>query len=145
MVSYLITDLKLQKQRAYQLPDGRWQNKYVITLPEPLINELGWESGSELEATKRDKSILVDFVSNPSKIGKRIAATKMTYDEFRDKIKAALQYSDKGITWTQLRGHLKLDQVVPNNKWVRRMEKDIGLLRVKGKDGVVVWRITHVR
>jgi antitoxin component of MazEF toxin-antitoxin module len=137
--------MKLQKQRAYQLPDGRWQNKYVITLPEPLITELGWESGSELEAKKRDKSILVDFVSSPSKLGKRIVATKMTYEEFRDKIKGALQYSDKGMTWTQLRGHLKLDQVVPNNKWVRRLEKDIGLLRVKGKDGVVVWRITYVR
>jgi antitoxin component of MazEF toxin-antitoxin module len=145
MVSCFITDMKLQKHRAYLLPDGRWQYKYVMTLPEPLISELGWESGSELEAKKRDKSIVVDFVSSPAKIGKRIIATKMTYEEFRDKIKGALQYNDKGMTWTQLRGHLKLNQVVPNNKWVRRMEKDIGLLRVKGTDGVVTWRIVHVR
>jgi antitoxin component of MazEF toxin-antitoxin module len=137
--------MKLQKQRAYRLPDKRWQYKYVITLPETIIDELGWEAGSELEATKKDKSLVVDFVANPSELEKQVTVKKMTYEEFRDKIKGTLQYNDKGMTWTQIRGTLKLDQVVPNNKWVRRMEKDIGLIRVKGTDGVVLWRINHVR
>jgi antitoxin component of MazEF toxin-antitoxin module len=137
--------MKLQKQRAYKLPDNRWQYKYVVTLPEHLIGDLGWEAGSELQATKRDKSLVVDFVSGPMKMGKRTTAPKMTYEEFREKIKRVLQYNDKGMTWTEIRTQLKLEQVVPNNKWVRRMEKDIGLLRVKGKDGVILWRISHVR
>lgn len=137
--------MKLQKQRAYKLPDNRWQYKYVITLPESVIDKLGWQAGSELQATIRDKSVVVDFVSNPVKRGRRIVADKMTYDEFRDKIKGTLEYNDKGMTWTQIRDKLKLNQVVPNNKWVRRMEKDIGLIRVKGTDGVVLWRMNHVR
>jgi antitoxin component of MazEF toxin-antitoxin module len=127
------------------LSDKRWQHKYVVTLPETLIDELGWQAGSELEASRKDKSILIDFVSNPTKAEERIVATKMSYEEFRDKIKQVLQYNDKGMTWTQIRSSLKLDQVVPNNKWVRRLEKDIGLMRLKGRDGVVVWRVNHVR
>lgn len=137
--------MKLQKQRAYRLSDDRWQYKYVVTLPEDLIDELGWQAGSELEASRKDKSILVDFVSDPIKPEERIVATKMPYEEFRDKIRRTLQYNDKGMTWTRIRSSLKLDQVVPNNKWVRRLEKDIGLMRLKGRDGVVVWRVNHVK
>ena len=137
--------MKLQKQRAYRLPDKRWQYKYVITLPETIINNLGWEAGSELEAQKKDRSLLVNCVATPSEVAKLESVEKMTYEQFRDKIKGALQYNDKGMTWTQIRAQLKLNQVVPNNKWVRRMEKDIGLIRVKGKDGIVLWRINHVR
>jgi hypothetical protein len=146
MVSCSISTMKLQKQRSYRLSDNRWQYKYVITLPETIIDELGWESGSELEATRKAQSIVVDFVSNPVEARKKkIVPPKMTYEQFRDKIKGALQYNDKGMTWTQIRTSLRLNQVVPNNKWVRRMERDIGLMRVKGNDGVIVWRINHVR
>jgi len=137
--------MKLQKQRAYKLDDSRWQYKYVITVPETLVNELGWKTGSELQATITAHSLVVNFVSGPSEKAKRIVPTKMAYEEFRDKIEEALQYNDKGMTWTQIRTRLKFDQVVPNNKWVRRMEKDIGLMRVKGTDGVIVWRVNHVR
>jgi antitoxin component of MazEF toxin-antitoxin module len=137
--------MKLQRQRAYRLDGARWQYKYVITVPESLINELGWKTGSELQASITENSLVVSFVSSPSEKARRIVAPKMTYEEFRDKIKGVLQYNDKGMTWTQIRTHLKLDQVVPNNKWVRRMEKDIGLMRVKRTDGVIVWRVNHVR
>ena len=106
---------------------------------------MGWEAGSELEASKKEKSLIVDCVATPSEIAKQESVEKMTYEEFRDRIKRSLQYNDRGMTWTQIRTQLKLDQVVPNNKWVRRMEKDMGLIRVKGKDGIVLWRISHVR
>jgi hypothetical protein len=106
---------------------------------------LGWQAGSELEASKRDKSLVVDCVATPSEVEKRTVIEKMSYEQFRDKIKSVLQYNDKGMTWTQIRTQLRLNQVVPNNKWVRRMEKDMGLIRVKGKDGIVLWRINHVR
>lgn len=137
--------MKLQKQRAYQLPDKHWQYKYVITLPETIVSDLGWEPGSELEALKHDHSLLVSCVATPSEVAKRESVEKMTYEEFCDRIKGTLQYNDKGMTWTEVRTKLRLNQVVPNNKWVRRMEKDIGLIRVKGKNGIVLWRISHVR
>jgi len=145
VVSYSVTAMKLQRQRSYRLDDARWQYKYVITVPESLINQLGWKTGSELQATVTQNSLVVSFVSEPFERAKRVVAPKMIYEEFRDKIKGLLQYNDKGMTWTQIRTRLKLDQVVPNNKWVRRMEKDIGLMRVKGTDGVILWRVNHVR
>jgi len=39
-----------------------------------------------------------------------------------------------------LKERLKLPQTVPNNKWVRQMERDIGLLRVKEARGLI-WRL----
>ena len=35
----------------------------------------------------------------------------------------------------------KLPQMFPNNQWVHRMEKDIGLLRQKDAHGIIQWRL----
>ena len=137
--------MKLQKHIAYKLDPNRVQYKYVITIPERAISELGWREGVELEASVKDKFLVVSVSSDQSGRERRIISTKMAYDEFRDKVKQTLQYKDRGMTWTQVREQLKLDQVVPNNKWVRRLEKDIGLMRVKGSDGVILWRVNHVK
>ena len=67
----------------------------------------------------------------------------MPYAEFRDKIKQALEHRDNGMTWTELRDLLGMEQVVPNNKWVRRLESDIGLKRIRDAGGVV-WSINRV-
>jgi hypothetical protein len=115
----------------------------MITIPEETISELGWKEGSELRDSIKNGSLLIDFVSVPVKKRPKASEPKMSYEEFRDKIKGALQYSDHGMTWTELRNQLQLEQVVPNNKWVRLMEKDIGLERIKDIRGVV-WRVKHV-
>jgi hypothetical protein len=135
--------MKLQRAFAYKYGD-KSRYKYLITIPEEIIDELGWESGSDLATRIIDgKNLLVEFVSKPTNLPKKISEPKISYEEFRDKIKNVLEYSDKGMTWTELRNRLKLDQVVPNNKWVRQMEKDIGLMRFKEMRGIV-WRIRHV-
>lgn len=134
--------MKLQKVVAYKYGD-KTHYKYIITIPEETISELGWKEGSELKDSIKSGSLVVDFVSVPVKKRPKATEPKMSYEEFRDKIKNALQYSDHGMTWTELRNQLKLEQVVPNNKWVRLMEKDIGLERIKDIRGVV-WRIKHV-
>jgi hypothetical protein len=136
--------MKIQKVKAYKLDENQWQFKYVITLPEAALHELGWEGGSELKAIVEGKSLVLTFDATPPK-PRRVIKTKMPYPEFRDKVKSTLQFKDAGMTWTEIRNSLKLDQVVPNNKWVRQMEKDIGLMRVKRSDGVIVWRVNHVR
>ena len=64
----------------------------------------------------------------------------MTYEEFRDAIQKKLKANPDGLTWTELKMQLKMHQKVPNNRWVRAMEKDIGLLRSKSVKGVV-WRV----
>lgn len=135
--------MKLQKVHAYNYGD-KSHYKYVITLPEDLIYELDWDVGSELKAKKIDEKIQISFVSKPVKHQKqKVIEPKMPYSEFRDKIQKALEYRDDGATWTELRDQLGLEQVVPNNKWVRQLEKDIGLKRTRDMKGVV-WRITHV-
>ncbi len=135
--------MKLQKVHAYNYGD-KAHHKYVITLPEELIGELKWEHGSELEVKKLKDKIQISFVSKPVKNPKpKNIKPKMPYSEFREKIQNALEYRDDGATWTELRDQLELEQVVPNNKWVRQLEKDIGLKRIRDMKGVV-WRISHV-
>ena len=135
--------MKLQKVYAYNY-GGKSHYKYVITLPEDLIYELDWDIGSELEAKIVNEKIKISFVSKPVKNQKpKVIEPKIPYSEFRDKIQNALKYRDDGATWTELRDQLALEQIVPNNKWVRQLEKDIGLKRIKDMKGVV-WRISHV-
>jgi len=41
--------MKLQKQVAYKYKD-KTHYKYVIIVPQNLINNLGWQEGQELES-----------------------------------------------------------------------------------------------
>lgn len=65
----------------------------------------------------------------------------MTYEDFRDTIKATIQAAKKPLTWTEIRTAAKLPQAFPNNKWVRRMEDDIRLERKKDGHGVIHWQL----
>jgi hypothetical protein len=134
--------LKLQKVKAYEY-DGRPHYKYMITIPEHRITKLEWEAGCELKASIEGRSLVIDYLSPPKKREKKASEVKMSYEDFRGKIKSALEYNDNGMTWTEIRNYLRLQQVVPNNKWVRQMQKDIGLIRLKDPRGIV-WRIRHV-
>ena len=66
---------------------------------------------------------------------------KMGYEEFRDSIKSVLVAVKNPLTWTEIRTKAKLPQKFPNNKWVRRMTNDIGLLREKDTHGKIRWSI----
>lgn len=65
----------------------------------------------------------------------------MAYEEFRDKVKTALKSSDGPLTWTEVRTVTGLPQKFPNNRWVRRLEQDIGLRRDRDKQGIVRWEV----
>lgn len=62
------------------------------------------------------------------------------YKLFVRKIEALLKAERDGLTWTQIKQRLNLAQKVPNNRWVRQMEKDIGLTRTRETRGIV-WRL----
>jgi hypothetical protein len=62
----------------------------------------------------------------------------LTYEDFRDKIREVL-FKSRTLTWTEIRTAAKLPQAFPNNKWVHRMETDIGLKRVKDSHGIIKW------
>jgi hypothetical protein len=64
----------------------------------------------------------------------------LTYEDFRDKIQATLKQSGP-LTWTEIRTLAKLPEKFPNNKWVHRMEQDIGLKRNKDTQGIIHWKV----
>ena len=70
----------------------------------------------------------------------RKATSMLTYEEFRDKIRETL-LKPGSLTWTEIRTTAKLPQAFPNNKWVHRMEADIGLKRVKDSHGIIKWSL----
>jgi DNA-directed RNA polymerase subunit RPC12/RpoP len=70
----------------------------------------------------------------------RKITSMLTYEDFRDKIRDTLQKSGP-LTWTEIRTSAKLPQAFPNNKWVHRMESDIGLKRNKDTHGIIKWKL----
>ena|SRR5437899_381379 len=68
----------------------------------------------------------------------------MTYEHFREKIAGALRDARTPLTWTEIRTAGGLPQLFPNNQWVRRLEKDIGLRRSRDGAGIIHWQITAV-
>jgi hypothetical protein len=65
----------------------------------------------------------------------------MSYEDFRDKIAGVLRAARKPLTWTEVRTQAALPQAFPNNQWVHRMEKDIGLSRRRERDGIIHWEL----
>jgi hypothetical protein len=64
------------------------------------------------------------------------------YEEFRDAIEKTLKAAGAPLTWTEVRTNAKLPQAFPNNQWVHKLEKDIGLERHKDKQGVIHWQLS---
>lgn len=65
----------------------------------------------------------------------------MTYERFRNQIRDALKEAETPQTWTEIRTTLSLPQLFPNNQWVRKMEKDIGLQRIRDSQGIIHWQL----
>ena len=61
------------------------------------------------------------------------------YEDFRNVIRQTLEGHQ--LTWTEIRTTAKLPQLFPNNQWVRRLEKDIGLERHKDAHGIIQWAL----
>lgn len=119
-----MVEMKLQRHIA-RIIEGKEYSKWVVVIPPNQINELGWGEGAELESAVKGKELRIKQQLNPPEKRK-----KMTYEEFRDSIKNLLKRKNK-LTWTEIREELNLPQKVPNNLWVRTMERDIGLIREK--------------
>ena len=66
----------------------------------------------------------------------------MTYEDFTAKIVASLKSATRPLTWTEIRTATGLPQKFPNNQWVHRMERDVGLHRQRDAHGVIQWQLT---
>ena len=65
----------------------------------------------------------------------------MRYVEFRDSIRKELRRRRRGLTWVELRERLKLPYERPCPEWVKQLEKEIGLRRVKGEGKAYAWMV----
>ena len=66
---------------------------------------------------------------------------KMTYEEFRESIQRVFEKTGKPLTWTEIRTTAGLTQLFPNNRWVKRLEVDIGLKRARDHRGIILWKL----
>lgn len=65
----------------------------------------------------------------------------MAYEDFKRIIKEELEKEQKGLAWMDLKKKRpELYQRVPNNRWVRNLEKEIGLVREK-RGAKIIWRL----
>lgn len=57
------------------------------------------------------------------------------YKGFKARVTSLLKRYKHGLTWTEIRQKGKFPQTVPNNRWVKKLEKEIGLKRVDDARG----------
>ena len=72
-----------------------------------------------------------------------LAQTNQPYEAFRAAVQKTLQEAGRPLSWTEIRTISGLHQKFPNNKWVHRMEEDIGLIRQKTAKGTILWRLNQ--
>ena len=131
--------MRLQRVVSRKVGSRRYY-KFVLTLPEELVHSAGWVAGDTIQGKARGSEITLIAERSPGVLGK-VIARESDYEAFRSRISRALSASKTGLTWTQLRDALGLTQRVPNNIWVRRLESDIGLLRVKSAGKGTLWKL----
>jgi hypothetical protein len=65
----------------------------------------------------------------------------MTYTDFKSTIQADLRKHADGKTWKELKADLRLSYASPCPEWTKRLEREIGLIRKKGKGKAHIWRL----
>jgi len=129
--------MRLQRHFAYTYK-GKKHYKNVLTIPDDIVNKLGWSIGDEIMPIVKGATLSLKATSTP--MSKPIAIAQDPYEDFRDEIKKLLEPNKQGLTWTQIREKLQLSQRAPYHKWVKKMEKDIELIREK-KGSKTIWRL----
>jgi bifunctional DNA-binding transcriptional regulator/antitoxin component of YhaV-PrlF toxin-antitoxin module len=128
--------MKLQRQVTRVVEDKEY-TKWVITIPPEQIESLGWKEGEELESRLGKNSLIIKKASLKNK-----DSGKMTYEEFKNAILNLLRTEPQGLSWMEIKKRLNLPQKVPNNLWVKMMERDIGLVRhLNHKTSKTIWRV----
>jgi len=132
--------MRLLKQVSRQVGDNEYL-KWTIIVPPSQVEQLGWDEGEELESYVRGKTLFVKPL-----VKRKEKPEKMSYQDFKEKVSALLSTEPEGLSWTEIRRKLQLPQKVPNNLWVRMMEKDLGLLRqLDNKTARVIWTLANLR
>jgi hypothetical protein len=71
-------------------------------------------------------------------------SSKVKYIQFRTLIQKVLLTHPAGYTWKELRDKLDLPYDQPCPTWVKQLEEDIGLFRVRETGRAYIWKIPEV-
>lgn len=122
--------MKLQKQSSRKKDDPNY-NKYVkwtVIISQDRVNQLGWKEGIDLVDEIKNNSLIINpLIKDQIKIKKE----EILYEDFKNSIKNLLNRYPGGLNWSKIRDKLNYQQKFPNNKWVKRLESDIDLKRIK--------------
>jgi len=130
--------MRLQKQKVGKSGDKEYF-KWVVILPQDRITQLGWKEGIELIDELKDNSLSLKPTDKQKSNSNK---EEPIYEDFKKSIKNILQRYPAGLTWAEIKDKLNYYQIAPNNKWVRNLEKDIGLIRIR-KEGKMNWKLEH--
>ena len=128
--------MRLQRQTSRRV-GGKSYEKWVITLPAPLVSKLGWDEGTDLDAEAQGELLILRRKEDGGEVEQ---PEKQDYEAFKRQVHDGLKGERKGLTWSQLREKQGMKQARPFHDWVRALEKDIGLIRQR-KGTQIYWRL----
>jgi len=126
--------MKLQRQVVRKKGEEKYY-KWVVIIPQDRVKNLGWKEGIELIDELKGDLLYIRPATNTDIQRKK---EEPIYESFKNSIKNILERHPAGLNWSQIRDKLNYSQKAPNNVWVRKMEEDIGLKRIK-KGGETTW------
>ncbi len=117
--------MKLQKVVSRTLNKKEYA-KWLMIVPPKDVEELGWKDGQKLKTLTEKGKLIISISKEPS------------YEEFKTKIFELLNTRTSGFGWQEIKSKLSLEQAVPNNRWVNKLEIEIGLRRKK-ENNIIYW------
>lgn len=142
LIKYFISNISLTKVTLEGYPYKRSAEEgYMPRVPITVLGYRCERCGHEWVPKNGDhEPVACPKCKSPYWNRPRKATSMLTYEDFCSRIKKTLAEGGP-LTWTEIRTIAKLPEKFPNNKWVRRMETEIGLKRDKDKHGIIKWTI----
>ncbi|VVB61124.1 Uncharacterised protein [uncultured archaeon] len=133
--------MRLQKQLS-RVVDNKEYPKWIIVIPPSTIEKIGWKEGEWLKDEIQGKTLIIKSLKN-GEIKEILIKKeeKLPYKEFKERIKLLLNKNSSGLTWTDIKKIENFPQKVPNNKWVKKLEEDIQLIRIRDRKRGIVWKL----
>jgi len=131
--------MKLQRSISRRM-NGKEYVKHQIVIPNSAVDQLEWCPGDYLEGRRTGKGFLL------YKVEPKPHMRKPSYEQFKEAVTDILMALPQGCTWSELRSKTGLNQLTPSPLWVKRMEGEKSLERIRDPTtSRIVWKIPEER
>jgi antitoxin component of MazEF toxin-antitoxin module len=129
--------LKMEVQRSVSRRlGGKEYVKHQIVIPNNVIEQLGWSQGDHLETRISSKGLLIYRIQAPHRI------REPQYEDFKEAVIEVLSALPNGCAWSELKQKAKLPQLTPSPMWVKKLEDDACLKRIRDPaTSQIIWRL----